>query len=56
MFLLFRRSFKDAIFNKFLKVAIATSNFVNEGYNGGFPAEFSVYTLKTTVRVTRRCV
>ena len=36
MSVLFRRSFKTAIFSRFLKVAIATSNFMNEVYNGGF--------------------
>ena len=35
-------SFKTAIFSIFLKVAIATSNFMNEFYNSGFAPEFSV--------------
>ena len=34
--ILFRRSFKTAIFSRFLKVAIATSNFMKEVYNGEF--------------------
>ena len=49
MFVLFRRPFKTAIFSGFLKVAIATSNFVNEVYNGGFAPEFSVSKLKETI-------
>ena len=36
MSILFRGSVKTAIFSRFLKVAIATSNFMNEVYNGGF--------------------
>ena len=46
MFVLFRRSFKTAILSRFLKVAIATSNFMKEVYNGGFALEFSVSMLK----------
>ena len=42
MSVLFRRSFKTAIFSRFLKVAIATSNFMNEVYNGGFFIVFVV--------------
>ena len=42
MSILFRHSFKPAMFSRFLKVAIATSNFTNEVYNGGFPPEFSI--------------
>ena len=30
-------------------MAIATSNFVNEVYNGGFAPEFSVSKLKETI-------
>ena len=40
LFILFRRSFKTAIFRRFLKLAIATSNLVNEVYNGRFMPEF----------------
>ena len=35
MSVLIRRSFKTAIFSRFSKVAIATSNFMNKVYNGG---------------------
>ena len=38
---LFRRYFKTAIFSRFSKVAIATSNFMKQAYNGGFGPEFS---------------
>ena len=34
------------MFSRFLKVAIATSNFMNEVYNGGFSREFSISMLK----------
>ena len=50
---LFRRSFKTAIFTRFLKVAIATSNFMNEVYNGGFAPEFSVSMLKETIALVK---
>ena len=36
-------------FSRFLKVAIATSNFMNEVYNGGFSPEFSVSLLKENI-------
>ena len=49
MSVFFRHSFKIAIFSRFLKVAIATSNFINESYNGGFAPEFSASILKETV-------
>ena len=49
MSVLFRRSFKTAIFSRFLKVAIAASNFMNKVYNGGFAPEFSVPMLKETI-------
>ena len=49
MFVLFRRSFKTAIFTIFLKLAIATSKFMNEVYNGGFTPEFSVSMLKKII-------
>ena len=42
MSVLLRRSFKTAIFSTFLKVAIATSNFMIEVYNGSSAPEFSV--------------
>ena len=40
MSVIFRRLFRTAIFSKFSKVAIPTSNFMNEFYNGGFSPEF----------------
>ena len=49
MSVLFRRLFRTAIFSRFSKVAIATSNFMNEFYNGGFVPEFSVSMLKEIV-------
>ena len=49
MSVLFRCSFKNAIFSRFLKVAIATSYFMNEVYNGGFAPEPSVSMLKETI-------
>ena len=53
MSVLFRRSFKTAVFSSFLKVIIATSNFMNEVYNGGFAPEFSVSMLKETIALVR---
>ena len=53
MSILFRRSFKTAIFSRFLKVAIATSNFMKEFYNGGFAPDFSVSILKETIALVR---
>ena len=35
--------------SRFLKVAIAPSNFMNEGYNGEFSAEFNVPMLKEII-------
>ena len=49
MSVLFRRSFKTTIFSTFLKVALATSNFMNEFYDGRFKPEFSVSMLKETI-------
>ena len=49
MSVLFRRSFKTAIFSRFLKVAIVTSNLMNDVYNGGFLPEFSISMLKETI-------
>ena len=40
---------QTAISSRFLKVAIATSNFMNEVYNGRFAPEFSVSMLKETI-------
>ena len=41
---------KTTMFSRFLKVAIATSNLMNEVYNGGFSPEISVSTLKKSLR------
>ena len=46
---LFRRLFRTAIFSRSSQMAIATSNFMNEFYNGGFRPEFSVSMLKETI-------
>ena len=42
IYFLFRRFFKTAIFTRLIKVAIPTSNFMNEVYNGAFAPEFNV--------------
>ena len=49
MSILFRRSFKTAILSRFLKVTIATSNFMNKVYNGRFATESSISILKKTI-------
>ena len=49
IFVLFRRSFKTAMFSRFLKVAIATSNVMNEVYNGRFSPELSDSMLKKII-------
>ena len=46
---LFRHSSKTAMFSRFLKVAIATSNFMKEVYNGEFLPEISVSMLKQII-------
>ena len=53
MSVLFRRSLKTVIFSRFLKVAIAMLNFMNEIYDGGFAPEFSVLMLKESMAVVR---
>ena len=53
MSVLFRRLFRTYIFSRFSKVATATSNFMNEFYNGGFAPEFSVSMLKETIALVR---
>ena len=53
MSVLFRRSFKIAICSRFFKVAIATSNFMKEVYNGGFGPDFSASMLKETIALVR---
>ena len=49
MSVLFRRFVKTAILSRFLKVAMATSNFMNEIYNGGFASKLSVSMLKQSI-------
>ena len=49
MYVLFRRSSKTAMFSSFLKVTIATSDFMDEVYNGGFSPEFSVSMLTVNI-------
>ena len=49
MTILFRRSFKTAIFSRFLKVAIAKSSFINKVYNSRFAPDCSVSMLKETI-------
>ena len=57
MYVLFRRLFRTAIFSRFSQVAIATSNFMNEFYNGGFTPEFSVSMLtETNCTSSRLCI
>ena len=51
MLVSFRRSFKIAIFNRFLKMAVATPNFMKEVYIGRFTLEFSVSMLKEIMAV-----
>ena len=53
MSVLCRRSLKTVIFSRFLKVAIATLNFMNEIYDGGFAPEFSVLMLKESMALVR---
>ena len=49
MSVLFRCLFRTAIFRRFSKVAIATSNFMYEFYNSGFSPEFSVSVFKDII-------
>ena len=53
MSVLFRSLFRTAIFSRFSKVSIATSNFMNEFYNGGFSPEFSVSMLKEIIALVQ---
>ena len=53
MYVLFRRSFKTAIFRRFLKVAIATSNSMSKVYDDEFAPDFSVSMLKETITLLR---
>ena len=41
------------MFSRFSKVAIGTSNFLSELYNGGFAQEFSVAMLKEIIVLVR---
>ena len=50
---LFRCLCRTAIFSRFSKVAIPTSNFMNKFYNGGFAPEFSVSMLKEIIALVR---
>ena len=43
---LFSHLFRTVTFSRFSKVAIATSKFMSEFYNGGFSAELTVLMLK----------
>ena len=49
MFVLFRHSSKNSMFSRFLKVAIATSDFMSKVYNGKFLPELSVSILKEII-------
>ena len=53
MSFIFRRLFRTAIFSRFSKVVIATSNFMNEFYNGRFGPELSVSMIKETIALVR---
>ena len=54
MSVLFGHSSKTAMFSRFLKVAIATSNWMNEVYNGGFSPEIIKKSLRERDRETER--
>ena len=56
MSVLFRRLFRNVIFSRFSKVAIAASNVMNEFFNGGFWPEFTVSVLKEIIALVRDCV
>ena len=47
-----RRSLKTAIFSRFLKVAIAALNFMNEVFNSGFVPESSISELNKISTLT----
>ena len=49
MSVLLRHSFNAAMLSRFLKLAKATSNFINEVYNDVFLPEFSVSILKEII-------
>ena len=48
-----RRLFGTAIFSRFSKLAIATSDFMNKFYNGGFASEFTVSMSKEFLTLVR---
>ena len=56
MSVLFRRLFRTTIFSRFSQVAIATSNFMNEFYHGGFMPEVSVSMFKESIALVRNYV
>ena len=49
MSVLFGHDSKIAIFSRFLKVAIATSNFMNKVYNREYSPRFSISMLKKII-------
>ena len=53
MSVLFRNSFRTAMFSRFLKVAIAMPHLMNKFYNGRFAPEFSDSMLKETITQVR---
>ena len=53
MSVLFRWLFRTVVFSRFSQVAIATSNFMSEFYNGRFTPEFSVSMLTETIALVR---
>ena len=56
MSVLFKRCSKTAMFSRFLKVAIAMSNFRNESIMADFSPEFSVSVLKEITTLVREYV
>ena len=53
MSILFRSSFKTAAFSRFVKVAIARSNVMNEAYEWRISPQFSVSMLKETIALVQ---
>ena len=53
MSVLFRNSFRTAMFSRFLKVAIAMPHLMSKFYNGRFAPEFSDSMLKETIAQVR---
>ena len=53
MTVIFRRLFRTAVFSRFSKMAIATSNFMNKFYKGGFTPAFTVSLLKEFLTLVR---